>query len=310
MMHSFMWLALGLLLLTAGAEGLVRGSTSLALSWRISPLAVGLTVVAFGTSAPELAVSLRAAVSEQGAIAAGNVVGSNIFNIAGILGLSALITPLAVHVRLIRLDIPLLLVVTVVGIVVLFDHTVTRFEGLCLVCGLVGYVVITLLLARDAVASAVEGSPVVRHSSTLAVAVVMAGLVGLVFGADWFVRGAVDLARRAGLSEAVIGLTIVAMGTSLPELATSMVAAVRRQTDIAIGNIVGSNLFNLLGILGAAAVVKPLAIGGLGKLDLAAMAVFAAVLLPFARTGYALRRWEAAVLLSGYTAYIAVRLAG
>lgn len=310
MMLSLMWLALGLLLLTAGAEGLVRGGSSLALSWRISPLAVGLTVVAFGTSAPELAVSVRAALSGQGAIAAGNVVGSNSFNVAAILGLSALITPLAVHVRLIRLDIPLMLLVTAVGIVVLRDDVVSRLEGLCLVSGLVAYTVITLLLARGAMATAVEGSPVPQHSTALAAAFVVAGLAGLVFGAEWFVRGAVDLARRAGMSEAVIGLTIVAAGTSLPELATSLVAAVRRHTDIAIGNIVGSNLFNLLGILGTAAVVKPLATQGLVVLDLTAMAVFAAVLLPLARTGYALRRWEGAVLFTGYSVYVAVRLAG
>ena len=310
MMLSLMWLALGLLLLTAGAEVLVRGGSSLALSWRISPLEVGLTVVAFGTSAPELAVSVRAALAGQGAIAAGNVVGSNSFNIAAILGLSALITPLAVHVRLIRIDIPLMLAVTAAGIVVLYDHTVTRFEGLCLVSGLVAYTAVTLFLARGSKAEAVEATPTPLRSTALAAALVIAGLAGLVFGAEWFVRGAVDLARRAGMSEAVIGLTIVAAGTSLPELATSVVAAVRRQTDIAIGNIVGSNLFNLLGILGTAAVVKPLTTDGLVLLDLAAMAVFAAVLLPLARTGYALQRWEGAILFAGYAAWVAVRLAG
>jgi cation:H+ antiporter len=305
-----MWLALGLLLLSAGAEGLVRGGASLALSWRISPLAVGLTVVAFGTSAPELAVSVRAALADQGAIAAGNVVGSNIFNIAAILGLSAVIAPLAVHVRLIRIDIPLMLAVTVAGIAVLFDGAVSRVEGLALATGLVVYTIVTLRLARGAEASAVEGTPAPLPSTALAVVLVLAGLAGLVFGAEWFVRGAVDLARRAGMSEAVIGLTIVAAGTSLPELATSIVAAARRQTDIAIGNIVGSNLFNLLGILGIAATVKPLAAGGLVALDLVAMAVFAALLLPLAASGFTVKRWEGALLLAGYLAYVTVRLVG
>jgi len=308
MMLSLLILVLGLAVLTAGAESLVRGGAGLAGRLGIPPVVIGLTVVAFGTSAPELAVSIRAALAGQGAIAAGNVIGSNIFNIAAILGLAALICPLAVHARLIRLDMPLMIAVSLLGVVILHDQAVSRFEGLVLIAGLVTYTGATILLSlgkepefeREAAAEV----PKPARSAWIEGLQIGGGLVGLVLGARWFVQGAAELARLAGLGEALIGLTIVAAGTSLPELATSVVAALRRHTDIAVGNIVGSNIFNLLGILGTAALIKPFTTAGIMGLDLAVMLALAIILLPMAMTGFVLKRWEGAFLLLGYAIYL------
>lgn len=307
MIGAFLILLSGLLALVAGAEFLVRGGSSLALRLRVSPLVIGLTVVAFGTSAPELAVSLRSSLAGQGDVAAGNVVGSNIFNVAFILGLSALVAPLSVHIKLIRYDIPIMLGVTLLGFYMLLDHAVSRTEGLVLVSGFMFYAFFTARVASrdDTAMEAVPGAPGIGRMLVLDGMMIIGGLAALVVGAGWFVRGAIELARMVGLSEAVIGLTIVAAGTSLPELATSVVAAFRRQTDIAVGNIVGSNIFNLLAILGIAGSVHPFAAEGIQRLDLWMMAGVAIVLLPMAVTRHTLNRWEGGVLVSGYSAYVA-----
>ncbi|HMO52004.1 MAG TPA: calcium/sodium antiporter [Kiritimatiellia bacterium] len=316
MIPSILLLIGGLVFLTVGAEGLVRGGSALALRLRIAPVVVGLTVVAFGTSAPELAVSFRSALAGQGDIAVGNVVGSNIFNIAMILGLSAMICPLAVHIDLIRRDIPLMIAVTGFGWWLLRDQQISRLEGALLVAALITYMAVMIVqsrrrgLAEAGAEEALAELPKPSASVWLEVVMIVAGLGLLVFGADWFISGAVALARRAGLSEAVIGITIVAAGTSLPELATSVVAAARKHADIAVGNVVGSNIFNLLGILGLPAMVKPFSAFGMVTTDFLVMAVTAVVLFPLAATGFTLKRWEGALLFAGYVAYTAYRVTG
>lgn len=305
-------LVAGLALLVLGAEALVRGSAALARRLGVGPLVVGLTIVAFGTSSPELVVSTRAALVGAGDIALGNVLGSNIANILLILGAAALIRPIRIQTQLVRIDIPIMIAVSLAPFLLLADGRVSRAEGLLLLGGIVAYTVLSIALARS------ERDPAVRHvieqglpawprrplEQLLAIA---AGLALLALGADLFVRGAVRMAGALGVSEALIGLTVVAVGTSLPELATSMVAAVRGEGDIAVGNVVGSNLFNLLGILGAAATARPLQATGIGRSDLLAMAAAALVLLPLARSGLRLQRWEAALLLAGYAAYVLLR---
>jgi cation:H+ antiporter len=301
----------GLMLLCLGAEGLVRGSASLALRAGVTPLVVGLTVVAFGTSSPEMVVSTKAAYLGQGSIALGNVVGSNIFNIAVILGLSALVRPLKVNVQLIRFDLPLMIGVSVLAYVFFRDAWLSRGEAFILAGGLLVYLVLVIRLARRETSSAVnqeyaEGNPPPNRSLPLDLLYVVGGLGLLVVGARFFVQGAADLARFWGISEAIIGLTIVAAGTSMPELATSMVAAFRKQEDIAIGNIVGSNIFNILAILGVAGLIKPFSGTGITAMDFYFMLGTSIVLLPLMRWGLRLNRIEGGLLVLAYGCYLAL----
>ena len=308
MLYSLFQIAAGLVLLYGGAEGLVRGSAALALRAGLTPLVVGLTVVAFGTSSPELVVSVQAALAGRGDLAVGNVVGSNIGNVALILGLSVLIRSMAVKAQLLRLDVPVMVVVSVLLWGLLSDGRLGRPEGLVLVVGVVAYTLFNLWQARRETAAAQRageaGLPPPQGPLWRDALFIAGGLALLVLGANLLVDGSVDVARRFGLSEAVIGLTIVAIGTSMPELATSVVAAFRGEGDIAIGNVVGSNIFNVLGILGAAALVQPLEIEGISPVDLAAMTLVAALLLPLMRTGFRLVRWEGGLLLALYAAYV------
>jgi cation:H+ antiporter len=312
----------GLALLFVGAEALVRGASALALRLGLSTLLVGLTVVAFGTSAPELIVSAEAALNEVGGIAVGNVVGSNIANVALILGVSALIRPLRVQAQLVRLDIPLLIAASLVLSALLLDGAIGRLEGLGLVSGLVAYLVFSYRVARraqaqltlyeeiDSSGAASDEALPTRGSSFLVNGLfVGAGLVMLVLGANWLVSGAVAIAENAGVSQTVIGLTLVAIGTSIPELATSVVASARGADDLAVGNVVGSNLFNVLGILGVAALIHPLHAPDLGWKDLAVLVATALLILPLARSGFVLSRTEGALLTSGYVAYVVFLLA-
>ncbi|MFW6354313.1 MAG: calcium/sodium antiporter [Verrucomicrobiota bacterium] len=301
-------LIISLALLWLGAEGLVRGSASLALRFGIPPLIVGLTVVAYGTSAPELLVSVRAAFEGQGDIALGNVVGSNIFNICVILGLAALIQPLRVQSRILRIDMPLLVGVSLVLVLLMLDGTVSRLDAALLAVGVLLYTLLNVRLARrepEAVAAEFADTvPAQPRAVWLDLAFIAGGLILLAGGADTLVRSAITLARSFGLSEAVIGLTIIAAGTSMPELATSVVAALRRQADISIGNIVGSNLYNILGILGISGLIVPLQAPGLTHLDLALMLGTSVLLLPLMWTGFVLKRWEGALLLLAYAGYL------
>jgi cation:H+ antiporter len=304
----------GLALLVVGAELLVRGAASVAVAAGVSPLVVGLTVVAFGTSSPELAASLTAAGTGQPALALGNVVGSNIFNILLILGLAAAITPLAVDRQLLWLDVPVMIAVSLTVWGLAADGRIGRIEGAGLLAVVVGYTVVLAWISRrvpDAVEQQYAAEVEARASTTPAVWVrsigaVLGGLTMLVLGSRWLVEGAVAIARAMNVSELVVGLTLVAGGTSLPELATSAVAAFRGHRDIAVGNVVGSNVFNLTMVLGTTAVMANRALdvpSDAIAFDLPTMVAVAALCWPLFLTGRAVARWEGGLLLSGYLAY-------
>jgi cation:H+ antiporter len=325
-------LVAGLALLLVGAEGLVRGASGIATRFGIPPLVVGLTVVAFGTSSPELAVSLRSAFDGQTGIAVGNVVGSNVFNVLFVLGLSALITPLVVSRQLIRVDVPIMIVTSAAVWLLALDGRLSRGEGIALALALAAYLLLQLYMgmreSRDArgagLAEATRSVPaadppagasgrpegVAGPGVSLPVQLLMVagGLGLLVLGARWLVEGAVSVATVLGLSDLVIGLTVVAAGTSLPEVATSVLASLRGERDIAVGNVVGSNIFNLLGVLGLTAAIAP---GGLPVpmgapgFDLPFMTAAAVACLPIFFTGLAISRWEGGVFLAYYVAYVA-----
>jgi len=304
----------GSVLLILGADALVRGASNIARTVGLSPLVIGLTVVAYGTSAPELAVSMHSARSGESAIAIGNVVGSNIFNVLLILGISALITPLTVAQRLVRLDTPLMLGVSLLLVLFCRDGRVNLLEGGVLAGGAAVYTIATLVVGRrdTAAPSNEHDSPNPGRSrlaplfgSLLWVAV---GLSGLVLGARWLVEAAVALARTIGVSELIIGLTIVAAGTSLPEVATSVIASIRGERDIAVGNVVGSNIFNILAVLGISALVAPTGIEAppsLRNFDLPVLLATAVACLPIFFTGHRIARWEGALFLAYYMAYSA-----
>lgn len=299
----------GLLLLYFGAEALVHGSSRLALRLGITPLVVGLTVVAFGTSAPELVVSIKASLVGQNGIAVGNVVGSNIFNIAAILGITALIRPLAVNRQLLRLDTPIMIGVTLLCSVLLLNRTLSRPEAVLLLLGIIAYVTLSVIIARRPKSIPTEkaqnrAEPLKLRFVVWDVLFIAVGLAFLVYGAHLFVEGSLQVARKLGVSEAVIGLTIVAAGTSLPELVTSVVASLRKKHDIAVGNIIGSNIFNLLAILGTAGLIHPLSTGGVTTADFTVMSGFAILLLPLMLPRHTLSRWAGALLLLLYAAYL------
>lgn len=309
MITDLFYIGIALVLLFAGAESLVRGSASLALRAGLSQLMIGLTVVAFGTSSPELVVSVKAALSQQGDLSVGNVVGSNIFNIAVILGLTALVCPIPVRRQIIRLDAPIALGVALVLMLLMFNDVLGRIEGSLLFAGIIAYVVLNLVIARrqPGESDAEEGDESVTSMSRhwwIDLAFIVGGLAVLVLGSRLLVEHSVSLAQGLGVSEAVIGLTIVAAGTSMPELATSLVAAMRRRADIAIGNVVGSNVFNILGILGLASVVSPLSAPGISNMDYLTMVVLTALMIPLLYTGRILHRSEGALLLALYGIYL------
>lgn len=309
-MLSLLFLLLGLGLLYFGAQVLIKGGAALAFRFGLSALVVGLTVIAFGTSSPELVVSLQAAFSGNSAISVGNVIGSNICNIALIVGLCSLVQPLTASAQVIRREVPIMIGVSLLLVGVIWDGVIGRIDGALLVSGLIVYTWMTVRAARAAKAALAEqeydedfhvGAPGAGRS----VALVLLGLAVLIGGSHLFVTGAVDIARYWGVSDVVIGLTVVAVGTSLPELATSLVAALRKHSDVAIGNVVGSNIFNVLGILGLVALVRPIDATGLSRIDLAMMVATAVALLPVARSGGRVNRVEGAILLAAYVAYTA-----
>ena len=302
-------LAVGLLLLYVGAEGLVRGSASLALRFGLTKLAVGLTIVAFGTSSPELVVSVKAALDGNGAISLGNVIGSDICNIALILGLSALVRPLKVNAQVVRIQIPIMIGATFALALMLLDGRLQRLEGLGLFGGIIVYTWFSIYLARKEASKSLKGEldptfQIRARKTWLDGLFILTGLAALVVGGGLFISGAVSLAETLGVNQAVIGLTIVAAGTSIPELATSLVASIRKEGDIAVGNVVGSNIFNIFGILGIAALLRPIEMGGIQTADLIVMIVVAILILPMARTGFTLTRWEGTILLAVYSGYI------
>ncbi|MDA0990681.1 MAG: calcium/sodium antiporter [Verrucomicrobia bacterium] len=306
MIGNVAYIALALALLFVGAECLVKGSASLALRAGLSRLMVGLTIVAFGTSSPELVVSIKAALAHQGDISVGNVVGSNSFNIGVILGLTALVCPISVHRQIIRIDAPIALGVALLPPLVFLNGSLGRLEGLLLVAGMIGYTWMSVTLGRRETNNDQIEVPVPSFSRHWAVdiAYVLIGMGVLVLGSRILVDHSVSLAKMLGVSEALIGLTIVSAGTSMPELATSVVAAIRKHPDIAIGNIIGSNIFNILGVLGLASMVSPMQAPGVSTLDHTVMIGFTVLLIPLLYTGRLLHRLEGATLLGLYGVYL------
>tara|TARA_Y100000782_G_C10125723_1_gene240662 strand:+ start:89 stop:1033 length:945 start_codon:yes stop_codon:yes gene_type:complete len=299
----------GLVLLYFGADWLVQGAVTLALHLGLSPLIVGLTVVALGTSIPETLVSVQAAIGHQGGIALGNVIGSNILNIALVLGLSALLHPLKVDSHLVKADVPLLVGATFMLVVLLEDLHISRMEGAFLLLCIMGYVIGNIMTVKrtSPKEDVIEGMEVPKDpGKTLKkdIGFLCIGLVSLAFGANFLVSGAVDLARLWGLSEALIGLTIVSIGTGTPELATALMAAHRKTSDLAIGNAVGSNLFNIMFVLGIAGLIVPMDAVGIRSSDLYVMLGVTILLLPTVWTGYVLDRKEGFVFLAIYVGYL------
>lgn len=322
MLSAWLFLIIGLVILTFGAELLVRGSARLAAMAGISPLVVGLTVVAFGTSTPEMAVSAKAAWLGQADIAVGNVIGSNIFNILFIVGACAVILPLIVHVSLIRFDVPIMVASAVVMWLFSLDGTISRIDGIVCFLGLIAFIAFAVIRGRRESASAPEefseeyGKPPRGvGAAVLNVFYVLAGLGLLVWGANWLVRSAVDIANSMlpenSPRELIIGLTIVAAGTSLPEVATSIVATIKGERDIAVGNVVGSNIFNVFGVLGISAAVSPSGIHvthAALHFDIPFMVAVSIACMPIFFTGNRINRWEGGLFLAYYVAYTAYLL--
>ena len=300
-MTYVMFLA-GLLLLIAGGEGLVRGASGIARHFRISPMVIGLTIVGFGTSAPELLVSLEAALTGQPGLAIGNVVGSNIANILLILGISAVMAPLVIPIRKMYRDFGFMLAAMALMWIMLLDGMIGRLDGAILFMGLIGFLAMAFFSGE---VEPIDDMPL--PSMPLAWAMTLGGLVGLVLGAGLLVDSASTIARSFGVSEAVIGLSIVAIGTSLPELTTSIIAALSKETEIAVGNVVGSNVFNVFGILGTTALITPIpAEPRFAQVDMVWMAAATALLVLAALKLGTLPRWLGLGFLTLYAAYLAM----
>lgn len=305
-MITALTLIAGLALLIYGAELLVKGASRIAAGFGISPLIIGLTVVAFGTSAPEMAISVSSALKGEADIAVGNVVGSNIFNVLFILGVSALITPLVVSKQLVKTDVPIMIGVSILAYVFSMDGHISFLEGAILFAGILAYIAMLIRISRN---SGDQGEAVEKSKHwAIDIALIVVGLALLILGSRWLVSSAITIAEALGVSELVIGLTIVAAGTSMPEVATSIIAAIRGQRDIAVGNVVGSNIFNILAVLGLTAMVAP---GGLPvsaaaiNFDYPVMMAVAVACLPIFFVGYTIQRWEGALFLGYYVAYTA-----
>ncbi len=313
-------LLIGLALILFGANWLTDGASAVAKRWGVSDLVIGLTVVAFGTSAPELVISVVSAIHGSAGLAVGNVVGSNIFNVLVIIGCVAVLAPIKVDKGNMTNDIPLVILSSLALLVCansmmldgLPENVIRRSEGLLLLLFFMIFMRYTFSIARNAVngAEAVDGADADAKKMPLwkSALLIAAGLAGLIFGGEWFVDGASGVARGLNVSESVIGLTIVAAGTSLPELATSMVAALKKNTELAVGNVVGSCVFNVFMVLGVSAVIRPLRLGGIGNFDLLTL-VLASVLFWF--FGWQIRtrtitRVEGILLLAVYVAYTSV----
>ncbi len=302
----------GLVLLVLGAELLVRGASTIATMLGIPSLIVGLTIVAYGTSSPEMAVSIQSSFAGQADVALGNVVGSNIFNVLIILGISALIAPLMVANQLIRLDVPIMIGVSILTLMFAHDGTISRVDGTILFIGALVYTLFLIYEAKkqknqesenDKSQAVVENNP---KNWLINIALIGVGLVLLVQGSNWLVESSISIAKAIGVSDLVIGLTIIAAGTSLPELASSVVASLKGERDIAVGNVVGSNIFNILAVLGLSSAVSPEGIqvsSAALNFDIPVMIAVAISCFPIFYTGKSIARWEAILFLGYYAAY-------
>lgn len=305
----------GLITLILGADLLVRGASRLAAAFGVSPLVIGLTIVAIGTASPEIAVSLQAAAAGQGDLTLGNVLGSNIFNILFILGVTAIVTPVVIAEQLIRKDAPIMLGISLLTLVLAIDGNLGWFDGAILLIGMIVYIVFALRQSKEESKTVQEEyaqefapkEPHTARNTITNIGFILVGLGLLVLGSNWLVESASQIAKSLGVSELVIGLTIVAAGTSLPEVATSVIAALKKESDIAVGNAVGSNIFNLLGVLGVGAVVAP---GGIAvaervlQFDLPVMIFVALVSLPIFYVDSRISRLDGGLLLSYYVIYV------
>lgn len=313
---AYLLLVAGLVLLVIGAELLVKGASKLAAALGISPLVIGLTIVAFGTSSPELSVSLMSALNGNTDIAVANVVGSNIFNVLFILGVSALITPLVVAQQLVKWDVPIMIGASVLTFVMSRSGVISQIEGGILFLGIITYTYFLIRQSRKEKSKAVKQEYKEEYGAEtkkttplqylLQGIMVIGGLALLVLGSRWLVNGAIDIAHQLGVSDLVVGLTIVSAGTSMPEVFTSVIASIRGERDIAVGNVVGSNIFNLMAVLGLSAAIAP---GGLPvssslmAFDLPVMIAVALACLPIFFTGSRISRWEGALFLLYYVIY-------
>ncbi|RNC65988.1 calcium/sodium antiporter [Proteiniphilum sp. X52] len=311
-------LLISLVILYFSAEGLVSGASSLAKRVGISPLVIGLTIVSVGTSAPELVVSIKAALHGQSALSIGNVLGSNFFNIGLILGLAAIIYPLAVKRQLLKLDVPVMILTTLLFFLFFLDSVISRVEAFIFIVMLVSYMAYLLVSSKkknmktqdsdsEKETHLEEGIRLNKHW-TLDILLIGVGLLGLVYGSDLLVENAVIIAARLGMSESMIGLTIVAAGTSMPELATSVVAAVKKRADIAIGNVVGSNILNILLILGVAGFIQPISAPDINYIDSLFVIGISLLLWIFMKRGIRITRWQGVAFLLFYLVYFSFKL--
>jgi len=300
--------SLGLTMLYFGAEWLVRGSINISNRLKISQLVIGLTVVAFGTSAPELAVSVSSAIQGISDVALGNVVGSNIANIGIILGISAVISPIVVSKSTIRKEIPIMIGASLLLLAIIIDGKIDLTDGIILVLGIIGFIIFSYKNSK--IESDLEknqaSTVLINTSIQKSVSLVGIGLVLLTVGSFFTVDNAVVIAKSLGISELIIGLTLVSIGTSLPELITSVVAARKGHSDLSIGNIIGSNIFNIFAIVGIASVIAGIAVNEKILLDMIIMIVFSVALIPIMRSGFVISKKEGLLLLSGYAAYIII----
>lgn len=309
---EIIWLLVSLVILYFGAEGLVSGASSLAKRMGISPLVIGLTIVSVGTSAPELVVSVQAALNGQSALSVGNVLGSNFFNIGIILGISAIIYPLAVKRQLLKLDVPVMILAALLFFVFFLDSEISRIEAVAFILLFISYTVYLLVSSKKKTGKGEEDGDEdeIRLSKHWAVDLLFigAGLAGLIYGSDMLVENAIIIAGRLGMSEAMIGLTIVAAGTSMPELATSVVAAVKKRADIAIGNVVGSNIFNIFLILGVAGLIQPISTPDINYVDSLFVIGISLLLWFFMKIGTRITRWQGAAFILFFLVYFFFKL--
>lgn len=310
MLMVVLLLVLSLVILYFGAEWLVGGASSLAARLHISPLIIGLTIVSMGTSAPELVVSVKAAMAGQSALSIGNVLGSNLFNTALILGVSALIIPLVVKRQLLKVDVPVMIGATLLFLIMFLDGKLSFTESIILIALFVAYMAYLLVVSLKNKNVKDKDDIVIKIYKHWAIDVglIGVGLVGLIYGSDLLVKNAVIIAQNLGMSEAMIGLTIVAAGTSVPELATSVVAAVKKQSDIAIGNVVGSNTFNLLLILGTAGAINPIETPDINIVDSLFLLGTGLLLWLFMKVGTKIGRLQGLIFLLVYFSYYALKL--
>ncbi len=309
MFNSFLLVIIGLVLLTLGAEGLVRSGSSLALRLGVTPLVVGLTIVAFGTGSPELVVAIQSAYYGNSAIALGSVIGSNISNTALILGIAAMVYPIKARPQVVKREVPLMIVISGILWLLIADGELGRADGIFLFVGSFVYTFLVYFLAKRTKAKDVheefaEAVDMPKVSTWLDILMLVGGLALLVLGASLLVNGAVTIARLWGISEVVVGLTVIAIGTSLPEMATSVMASFKRESDLALGNAIGSNIVNILCVLGATAIVKPISAAEIRTIDMGMMVGVAILLWILLGIRFKIDRFEGAILLLCYAVYI------